>query len=336
MKAVLFGAYPGNQVERLRGLLTEPYELSVVIETDPLERKTAQLASADVLVTNEYYDSDPPVPHIRLLQCAGAGIERLALDRLPQGCGVCNSFGHEITIAEYVIAAVLEWSTGMRASSAVLKDGTWALADWADAPPHAEANGKTLGIVGYGRIGREVARRGKALGMNVIALSAWRNSVPDGDLLDRTFAWNAGAAFAPLVDYLVVACPLSDETRGMVDAEWIATMRPNAVIINVARGAIIAEEALYSALAEKRLRGATLDVWWNYPQEHGKRVPIANFPFHALDNVAMTPHISGRSLEGRTRRFQQVAHNLNAFARGEDLINVVVPAGTSGAAQAAD
>jgi phosphoglycerate dehydrogenase-like enzyme len=334
MKAVLYGAYPGNQVERLRALLSEPYELSVVIETDTLERKTAELATADVLVTNEYYADDPPVPRARLLQCAGAGIERLALDRLPEGCGVCNSYGHEITIAEYVIAAVLDWSVGLRARSTVLKDGTWALADWADAPPQAEANGKTLGIIGYGRIGREVARRAKALGMKVIALSAWRNSVPDGDLLDRTFAWNAGAAFAPLADYLVVACPLSDETRGMVNAEWIAAMKPSAVVINVARGAVIDEEALYAALAEKRLRGATLDVWWNYPQEHGKRVPIANFPFHALDNVVMTPHVSGRSLEGRTRRFQQVAHNLNAFARGEDLINVVVPLGAP-AAQAA-
>lgn len=326
MKAVLYGTFPARECERLSRSLTTDWTLVPLLDEDPVERKTLELADADVLVASKYGIGDPPAPRIRLLQCSSAGIDRLDLSRAPAGCVVCNVFEHEIAIAEYVICAVLTWALEWRRLTSTFQDGKWTLPQWVDGPMHGEAFGKTIGIVGFGRIGREVARRGKALGMRVTALSAWRSSKPDPALVDQAFTTDEWQRFLAGVDYLAVCAPLSDETEGMVDARWFAAMRPNAVVINVGRGAVIDEESLYAALQERRIRGATLDVWYGYPKPGGSAVLPSRRPFHELPNVVMTPHSSGRSEETWERRFRAIARNLDALARGEPLENVIQPA----------
>jgi phosphoglycerate dehydrogenase-like enzyme len=203
-------------------------------------------------------------------------------------------------MAEYVIWAVLDWALDPRDPAARFRDGTWTLAEWNGVPMHGEVFGKTLGIVGFGRIGRETARRGKAVDMRIAALSAWRSGPPDGALIDRAFTRDEAAAFLAGVDYLAVCCPLDPTTRGMVDASWFAAMRGDAVLIHVGRGPVVDEQSLYAA-----------------------RVAPSRLPFHTLPNVVMTPHNSGRSEEAWDRRFREVADNLDALARGEPLRNVL-------------
>jgi phosphoglycerate dehydrogenase-like enzyme len=125
-------------------------------------------------------------------------------------------------------------------------------------------------------------------------------------------------------DFVLVTLPLTDQTRGMLDRAAFAAMRPTGVVINVARGAIIDEEALYTALEEHRIGGAIIDVWYRYPphgQPQGTRP--SSFAFHELDNVMMTPHASGWTDALLPRRNRAVATNLNRLARGESLLNVV-------------
>src|SRR5207249_9793554 len=123
----------------------------------PSQAKRETLADAEVMVTSVYRSRDPPAPNLRLLQCSSTGIERIDVKHLPRGCIVCNVHGHEVAIAEYAICAVLDWTIACRALAAAFRDGTWTLAEWVDGENHGEAFGKTLALVGFGRIGREIA-----------------------------------------------------------------------------------------------------------------------------------------------------------------------------------
>jgi phosphoglycerate dehydrogenase-like enzyme len=323
MKAILYGSYPASERGRIERFLATPWELVSLLDEAPAQARARELADADALVTSRYGRSDPPAPRLRLLQCSSTGTERINRAHLPPGCALCNLFGHEIAMAEYVMWAVLDWALDLRNPAARFRDGTWTLDEWNGTPMHGEVFGKTLGIVGFGRIGREAARRAKALGMDIAALSAWRSGPPDPALVDRAFTREQAPAFLAGVDYLAVCAPLDPTTRGMVDGSWFAAMRRDAVLIHVGRGPVIDEQSLFAALEARTIRGATLDVWYVYPKLDGKRVAPSRLPFHALPNVVMTPHNSGRSEESWDRRFREVAKNLDALARGEKLRNVL-------------
>ncbi len=323
MKAVLYGTYPACELPRLRKYLRSQWELAAIRDEAPVGEKAAALADATVLITSKYTAGDPPVPKLHFLQCASTGTENLDFSRLPSDCRVCNAYGHESGIAEYVLWAILDWSVQCRSIPPFLATGTWSVDEWVSVPNHGEASAKTVGIVGFGHIGREVARRARALGMKVVALSAWRSGWHHRNLADRSFTVDEADDFLARSDFIVVCCPLLPETRGMIDARWFAAMRQSAVLIQVGRGPVIDEQSFYAALERRTIRGATIDVWYEYPGPAGGRVPFARFPFHKLPNVVMTPHISARSEEAWDRRFRQIASNLDAFASGGALLNVM-------------
>ena len=124
------------------------------------------------------------------------------------------------------------------------------------------------------------------------------------------------------VDVLVVATPLTEETRGIVDARAFAAMKPTAMLINVARGAVVDEAALYNALLTRKIAGAGLDVWWANPGEPGNP-PASAFPFGELDNVVLTPHSSGLADVTFQNRAKDIALNIDNLVRGRALFNVV-------------
>src|SRR6266581_958519 len=248
MKLVLYGSFPASESERITRHLTSTWDVVPVLNEATAEAKRKILADAEVMVTSVYRMRDPPAPRLRLLQCSSTGTDRIDVAHLPAGCIVCNVHGHEIAIAEYAICAMLDWAVGYRSLAASFRDGTWTLAEWVEGPNHGEAFGKTLALLGFGRIGREIALRAKALGMRIAALSAWRSAPSDRTLVDHAYRDGDWRAFAEAADYLVVCCPLTAETRGMIDAAWFATMKPGAVVINVGRGPIVDEAAFHAAL----------------------------------------------------------------------------------------
>lgn len=129
-------------------------------------------------------------------------------------------------------------------------------------------------------------------------------------------------------DYVLVCCPLTARTRGLIGPEQFARMRPDGVIINVGRGALIDEDALFAACRERRIGGAIIDVWYNYPKgEQVTGVPVSRHPFHELDNVLMSPHNSGASTGLFPRRYRRIAENLDRLARGEPLENRIYAPG---------
>ena len=327
MKAVFFGTYPARELARAQKALTTKWDFTQIFDdrlTSP--EAEAALAQADALVTSVYNEAHPPARRIRLLQSTSAGVDRIDQVMMPSGCTLTNLYGHEITIAEYVMASMLDWAMRYRErSSTFLADGQWSDKQWfSDTNVHGELYRKTVGIFGFGRIGREVARRAKAFGMRVVGLSTWRTMEPgDAALIDHRYTPSEAMAFLAEVDYLAACAPLVEETRGIIDKAWFDAMKPSSVLVHVGRGAVVDETALWDALKTKQIRGASIDVWYAYPKADGVRVSPSRFPFHTLPNIVMTPHSSSRSEEAIDRRFADVAANLDALASGAPFRNVI-------------
>ncbi len=301
-------------------LLATPWRVALATDEMAEAERRDLLASAAAVVTQHYGADLPPAPGLRLLQVPGAGYDGIDLGAVPASAAVCNVFEHEPAVAEFALLAMLEWCHQLGASDAAVRAGDWSGSPRFGAPPHEELHGKTLAVVGLGRIGSAVAARAAAFGMRVVAVN--RTPRPPGPGvevvlgLDRLHEVLAGA------DFVVVACALTPETTGLIGAAALAGMRPSAVMVNVARGPVIDEAALWRALTGGRIGGAVIDTWWRYPASAhaGGDDPYA---WGTVPNVLLSPHVAGwtHGTIGRRNRF--IAANLDRLARGEPLENVV-------------
>jgi len=284
------------------------------------EELVRELLDTDAMVSMDWPNGMPPAPKLRLLQLPGAGTNDIDFEAVPAQTTVCNVYEHEIGIAEYVISAMLQWVIGIPRMDAALRSGNW-YGSHLTGPPHDELHGKTAGIIGYGRIGREVARRARAFGMNVISC----NRTPRN--ADAFVGRVEGMKYLPTLlqesDFVVLSLPLDPSTTGMIGAQQLKDMKRDAVIINVARGALIDERALFEACRDKRIGGAIIDTWFNYPANGNTDAEPSCLPFRELGNVIMTPHASGWTKGLLPRRCKIMAENLDRLARGQPLINVV-------------
>lgn len=309
MKVVLLGTYAARQIERLRRALPGSFEISSIYDDAPREEVAIALADAAVLVTNRYGKTDPVAPKLRLLQSPSAGLEQIDPTALPTGCRLLGVDGHEQPMAEFVLCAMLDWCIGYRAETQVFQEGRWNLKHWIKGPTHEEFGGKTVGLLGYGRIGKAIATRARAFDTEVIALSRWSNGRPEGELL-YSYSPEDMPQFLARCDFVVVCLPSARETTGIVGTDAFAAMKTSAVLINISRGPVVDEAALYHALETKRIAGAVLDVWYQYPTDDEILSPASQFPFHRLPNVIQTPHCSGRTDGMFERRWASVARNI--------------------------
>lgn len=324
MKVAFAGPFAVRLAEAVRTRLATPCELIV---DDDEAAILPLLADVDVLVTMGFTAGMAAVAsRLRLVQVPGAGTDRIDRAALPPGAHLANAYGHEAGIAEYIIGAMIALNRSFARLDAALREGRWD-SQWAigvDPPPFwPELAGKTLGILGFGHIGQALARRVAALEMRVCAVRRQAQPAPEGvgfvagpDRLEELLRQ---------ADYLAITLPLSAETRALLDQRRLRLMKPTAYLINVARAGICEEAALYDALASRRIAGAALDVWYRYPNAAGP-TPPASQPFHELNNVLMTPHISGWTEGMRDARAALIAENIARVARGEIPRNLVVPA----------
>jgi len=323
-KVLLLNAYAANQADRLRANLTTQWDIGTVIETDADEVRASALSEAEAVVTSRFNAAMPPTPKLRLLQTPTAGFDRIELAAVPKDCVVCNVHEHQSAIAEYVFAAMLQWVIRLTDLDSGFRAGDWTGGVSRPGHMHREIGGRTLGIIGYGRIGREVALRAKAFGMRVVAAT---RSPRDRENLDELRSIQHLDALLPQCDFVLVACALNEGTRGLIDARRLGALKHDAVLINVSRAAIVDEDGLYAALSEGRIGGAILDVWYSYPSVEAPHARPSRFPFEQLGNVIITPHASGWTLETVDRRWRFIAANLDRLARGERPWNVVIEHG---------
>jgi phosphoglycerate dehydrogenase-like enzyme len=262
----------------------------------------APLASAvaeiDVLLPSDAAITPDVVhaaPRLRLIQQPAAGTDRI--DRTAaaaRGIPICNAPGtNAVAAAETALYLLLAL-----ARRAPVAARTFAGRE-VGVPLGVELAGKTLGVIGMGRVGTAVAERARGLGMAVIALGRGATAA------ER-------AAFFAASDAITIHCPLTPETRGLVDAAAFAAMKPGAMVVNAARGAVIDRAALVGALAHGRLGGVGLDVHWEEPPDPGD-------PLYADPRVVALPHLGGSTVEAFGRIADVVIDNLHRLTRGEPL-----------------
>lgn len=277
----------------------------------------AAIGSAEVLVCSRLTaDEMPEDAVVRLVHATGAGIDRIDLTQLPAAAVLCNTGHHGPAIAEHVLMTALMLRRRAVAADAQMREGEWrTIATAPGTPYHRTLAGSTLGLIGYGEIGRSVAHLAKAFGMRVIALRRHPEATGAGtELLDRVYGEDQLHPLLDESDIVVITAPLTESTRGLIDADALAHLHPEALIINVARGAIIDEDALYDALAADRIGGAAIDVWWGAPQ--GTDAPADVHRFAGLERVILTPHYSGHAREVFTARAADIARNIDLLDAG--------------------
>jgi D-3-phosphoglycerate dehydrogenase len=265
-----------------------------IVSTDPFTARVIQAADRLKVIsrTGVGYDAvDVPAATARgILVTTTPGVNRHA-------------------VADWAMALLLCCARNVPENLAEVQRGTWTRYEGMDL------DGKTLGVVGLGTIGKEVAKRAKAFGMRVLAF----------DLVqDLRFAQGQGLAYVALEDllrqsdFLSIHCFLNAATRHLINAERLALMKPTAFLINTARGGIVDTEALYQALCAKRIAGAGLDVFEGEPLH-------ADSPLRALTNVYLSPHCAGSTEDARKRSGTMAAENLVRGLRGERSEGIVNP-----------
>lgn len=287
---------------------------------------------AEVLYTDRVLPLPEQVPALKWLQFHSAGID-FALDSAllqKEDLKVTTLSGAAMPqAAEYVLASLLNLSHRFTEAYALQAKAEWPRDRWERFIP-LELRGSTVGIIGYGSVGREVARLLSIFGCTVLACKRdamhpeddgyFPDSLgdPQGAYFTRLYPYQAVRQMVKECDAVVVALPLTPETRGMINAEVLAAMKPGALLVQVGRGGVVDEAALISALQDKHLGGAALDVFTEEPLSPTN--PIWKAP-----NVLVTPHIAGWSQYYNQRAMLLFAANLRRFLTGAPLYNLYDP-----------
>lgn len=290
------------------------------------EAVEAAVAEADVLISQAVPEElARAAKRLRLVHAPGAGTEKITVTGLPPGAQVANTFHHEDAIAEHVVAASIVLRRGFLRQDSALRKGIWDSSTYDRQVPWPGTLGDaTIGFVGFGRIGATAWDRLRGFGARGIAVTRRSQVDPAAGL-----AWAGTEDRLPDLlaesDIVVVSIPLSAGTTGLIGAAELAKIGPDGVLINVGRGPLVDEAALYEALRNGGLGAAAIDVWYQYPTGGNSAAP-SRFPFHELENVLMTPHSSGIARQTYTRRVADIAANIHRLAAGEPLHNVVAVA----------
>ncbi len=319
---------PEQMLDDLRGVSPRlRVEMQPVAALAELGEK---LAEVEVLLTTFALPSAADAPRLRWVQTYFAGVdgwlarsgERVNDIQVTTASGV-----HGPNMAEYSLMMMMAWAHALPETQAFQRRAEWP-AERRQALVPGELRGATLGIVGYGSIGRETARLAHALGMRVLACkrdprsredTGWRwpgTGDPTGELPARYYPIEDLGDMLRESDYVLLTASLTPATRHIIDGAALGAMKPGAVLINVARGGLVDEPALIEALRTGQLRGAGLDVFEQEP------LP-ADSPLWALPNVILTPHIAGITPAYEERLIALFAENLRRYVAGQALLNVV-------------
>lgn len=288
----------------------------------PLQEIAAMYISTDVLGESSKTQLTPLMslfceialnaPTLEWLQASSAGLDRPQYQSLlERGVTVSHAGGVAAkTVAQAAIAGVLALARDFPRFMALQRNRRWVPARGADAP--LDLPGQTAIVVGLGSIGQEIVRLCQALGLNVIGLN--RSGRPPADLDVETQAISSLRRLLTEADWLLLSCPLTDETRHLIDDEQLRLMKPSARIVDVSRGGVVNSAALLAALKNRDIAGAYLDVFETEP------LP-ADSAFWDLPNTIITPHAAGDSAGRANKLTQLFIENFKRFVSGQPLIN---------------
>lgn len=280
------------------------------------EQVLERIQEADVVITNKVRISAEVIqqlPQLKLILISATGTNNVDLVQTKKsGIVVCNCQAYGTSaVAQHTLMLMLALSTSVIQYHQAVQKGEWqkaqqfCLLDF----PIVELAGKTLGIIGYGELGQAVAQLAKAFGMRIMVGALPNRPQREGRVqLDELLSQ---------ADYVTLHCPLTDETKDLIDAKAFDRMKSSAFLINCARGGIVNEQALADALIHKKIAGAATDVLTVEPPKQGNVLLDTNIP-----NLIITPHSAWGSVDARQRIVQQLMENVIAFQNGQPIRQV--------------
>ncbi|WP_130803455.1 2-hydroxyacid dehydrogenase [Acinetobacter ihumii] len=285
-------------------------ELQLYASTAP-EQVVERLTNVEVVISNKVVidaQTIQQLPQLKLILISATGTNNVDLEAATaQGVVVCNCQGYgTASVAQHTLTLMLVLATSLLHYDSAVRQGRWQQSSqfcFLDYPI-MELSGKTLGIVGYGELGQEVARLAQAFGMQIrIANIPNRPKHAHGLELSELL---------PQVDFLSLHCPLTENTRNLINANAFDMMKPSAFLINCARGGIVHESDLLDALKHGKIAGAATDVLSVEPPKDGNVLLDADLP-----NLIITPHAAWGSVQSRQRMVEQLAENAQGFITGQ-------------------
>ncbi|MFE4544457.1 2-hydroxyacid dehydrogenase [Arthrobacter sp. NPDC056727] len=262
--------------------------------------------------------------NLRLVHVGGAGYDGIDADALPAGAVCANTFHHEGSIAEHIATVLVALRRNLLGQDAALRTGVWSSSVYSpDIRQPETLRGAVVTFLGFGHIGSAAWKLLQAFGAEGIAITRSGSVNADEHGLRWTGTTDRLGEALSESDVLVVSIPLDAGTTSLIGAAELDELGPNGQIVNVARGPVVDETALYDALKDRRIAGAAIDVWYQYPGTDGRGEPSA-LPFGRLDNVIMTPHSSGVTAETFRGRAREIAENITRLSKNQPLKNVVI------------
>jgi glycerate dehydrogenase len=319
LKIVVLDGYTLNPGDLTWSGIEQQGTLAVHDRTAP-DQIMARLADAEIVFTNktpltrEHFAANPQIRFVGVL-ATGYNVVDITVAR---ECGIPVSniptYG-TMAVAQFTMALLLELCHRVGRHADSVRAGDWSACKdfcyWLN--PLVELDGKTLGIIGFGRIGQAFGKIAQAFGMNILAVDEY----PDKRLESATLRYTTLDDLYAKADVISLHCPLSDNNSGMINQVSIGKMKPGVLILNTSRGPLINEAELAEALKSGRVAGAAVDVLSSEP-------PVPDNPLLSAQNCIVTPHIAWATREARTRLINVAADNLAAFLKGKPQ-NVVNP-----------
>lgn len=296
-----------------------------ILDTLPAEIRIGESASdfsaedrekAEIVVNGSHHghvleELWPSLKNLKWVHSLSAGVEGVVIPALKESSvPLTNARGvYKRSLGEWAILAMLYFAKDVRRLTRQKNESRWEQFD-VDM-----LSGATVAIIGYGEIGREVAWRAKAFGMNVIATRRRVTETSD-EFASEIYPSSENVKAIAKADYVVLSSALTPETRGMISTSEFAAMQPHAVFINIGRGAVVDEPALVEVLEKGKIRGAGLDVFVDEP------LP-AESPFWKLDNILLSPHSADHTATWQHETVEFFVENFHRYTRGEALQNIV-------------
>lgn len=315
--------YPDELVKIIKDIIGD--EAEVVQSERAVESMLEHGGDAEIIasgrVPGEYIRK---ASKLRMIQAFGAGIDKVDLDAVRERGDiiVCNSHINSAEVAEYAISLLFAVAKSLIPSDRELRTGNW-IHRWGGPVPNIEIRGKKVLIIGLGHIGADIAKRLKSFDVTINA-ATFSGTSRNADLVDQVVRIEEVRFQVEDSDFIILSLPLTDESKGLVDREFLSWMKPTSILVNISRGQIVDELALYEALKEKRIHGAGIDVWWRYPTKwRGMTIPPADVPFHELDNIIISPHRAAYSENIGQDLYQFAGENILRFIRGETPLSMI-------------
>ena len=327
IKVLVTAPFPSELLDKLKSVSRQ---IEIVQQTIPKDGwPDDKTTSCEVYYAIGGTPRPDQAPNLRWIQGHWAGVNHLHDKPIWESdVDITSASGiHAPGTGQYVMAQLLAWANRVPDWLYYQEKGEWPSDRWKKFLPD-ELRGRVVGILGYGSIGREVARLAKTFGMTVLATKRDARNVidrgysvpgtgdPKGEMADRIYPGEATRSMVAECDYVVITLPLTSATRHLVDESMLREMKPGCVLVNVGRGAIVNESDLVKALKKGWIAGAGLDVFETEP------LP-ADSPLWSLDNVILSPHVSGFTHLYDERVTDLFAENLRRYLAGDPLLNLV-------------